>query len=212
MCIADSTTYYRIYDFTDWRFNIPENLERRQKVPADIDYKVGLTNGFLYRKDTFVKGELQKVIYYADEAHTIPVLEARFTYTREGGYAKSRVSERQWYLSTGELCPHIKQKVKIYSYIDASLEGKRRRGNIMEFFTLTVVGTIQATEQCTLLEASNKGRVLYQEYKDVMTDFVEASVKDIRTKLTNDTTHACLDYYVAPSETLRAYLLNELDI
>jgi len=195
--------------------------------PFDIDYKNGLTSN-LYPKRTFIKGELIGVVWYGsydpeqteNEGFSAPIIDVAIAYTRDVlGFAVSRQTTRKWYFIDGEL-DQVNAKIthKYYTGIDQIKEGKIRRGNIMDYVPIAVLGllittelpkpgTPYADEAALILE----GRRFLAEHKVSLINFVDDSNDQILAALAADTTH-WLDNDIGGGTTIRAYLISEFDI
>jgi len=115
--------------------------ELRNKPYQDIDYKSELKES-LYPKRSFFQGELREVKWFRNPELTDLVLKVNINYERDQfGFATRRDTIRTWYNFENEPLPTLKTTEKIYTInpIDQILEGKRRRGNIVDGVQLPVL-------------------------------------------------------------------------
>lgn len=128
-----------------WAITDPLIREAREDHRT-IDYRTALTIP-LFPKRTTLKGEVQRVDWYADAELTNLILSAEMTYKRDAyGFAKGRVTTRKWVMNNGEYHPLTKVTEKCYEINreDQIKEGKRRRENIVDTVQMPVLGAMQA--------------------------------------------------------------------
>lgn len=114
----------------------------------DIEYTKQVKPN-LYPKRTKVKGEVQKVQWYADAALTDLVLEVDIVYTRDvQGFATDRTTTRKWVMNNGNFHADTKVTTKKYNINieDQIVEGKTRRRNIVNIVQLPVMSFLIETE------------------------------------------------------------------
>lgn len=217
---------YKIYDY------LPKDSRRKNKstvLPIDIDYKTGLT-AKLHPVYTYVKGELQNVEYYGvyDESEPVesdrfkePVVSVDITYERDSlGFAKKRTTNRSWYQKNGSINKNKKKTTKKYYDNNMTIvEGKRRRGNIVNNMTLPIMGMLIQTElikpDTTFTTQESliiEGRRWLASHKPAFIDFVDDSNPTISTEIANDTTSWLDNVIDGEGTTIRDYMLNELNV
>ena len=155
------------------------------KPPKEHNYKSGLstTDGTpfnLIPVPTFIKGELQRMDYYADEASTDLVLRVDMTYTRdEFGWALTRTTTRTWYKENGDAHPDTKITIKRY-YRDINLmeeESVKRRGNIVKTAKLSVLALLKEvyTDKSTF-EIAAMGYAFLEEFSSEFSSFARDGI------------------------------------
>lgn len=198
----------KIYDYlNDFRGD-------KTAAPKTVDYVRGLTIK-LFPKRTMVQGEIQKVEWYSDEALTDKIVQADIVYARDtAGFADSRTTTRTWYRKDGSAHPDTKLSKKLYSTEPMAkvAEGKRRRGNIIDHVEANVAGMLLATETGDEQTILDMGRNFINTYQSEIAVFIEASRQDIHAAVLADTTYAWLDNLIDATTTIRAWVLNELNI
>lgn len=211
------TQYFKIYDYTNLKHDTPENLEFRQELPSRVDFKTGLDIR-LHHVHTFDKGELKKTTYYANydvatRTYSTPVLEETNTFTRDtAGFAQHRVCEIRWYLNDGTLHQECKSLLKVYTELEAIDEGIRRRSNIINMQSLTLVGFVMMFEGKTKVDAVLIGRAFAAKYQKQIDAFINTSVKELITCIETDTEFAFLNAQLDSSVSARQYLCSQLNI
>lgn len=196
--------------------------------PLTLDYKKGLSIR-LRRKNTFVKGELQKVEYYSGASiaanGTItyvgdPIIREDITYVRDSlNLALSRELVITWLCKDGTDHPTTKTMAKVYSHAQRSVEGKRRRSNVVDDLEIITAGLLIETELANngndVQATVEHGRNLMATYSDSITGYLRAGLKDIITDIEDDATYTWLDNTPASlggATTIRAVLKATLDI
>ncbi len=167
-----------------------KTIDDKKALPFDINYKTEI-NSRLHPVHTFIHGELQETIYYLQydeetKEYSDKILRVTFTYIREGGFAKKRIANRTWFYNDGSESIEHKTCIKYYSNLDAIVEGKRRRSNIINEMSLNVVGYLMAFEGLDLTNATLKARTFGSNLKTEITLFIDESIKDLITEI-NDT-------------------------
>jgi len=198
----------------------------RLTPPVTIDYRTGLDRR-LERKETFVKGELTMVEYFAtasilsDGTLTFSdrVVVENYTYNRDtAGYALSRELKIQWVLENDSLSPTTKTLKKTYSPEGRILEGKRRRANVVNELELTVSNLLVQTEAsdptdpAQVQAALDLGRNLMREYHVDIGTYVEGSLQDLYNRLEAESSFPWLDNPVSTGGTIRAVMLDAINI
>ncbi len=198
-------------------------------LPVDIDYKTGLKEK-LHPRYTYIKGELQKTIYYGtyDESESLeadrfkdPTVRVDIVYERDAmGFARKRTTERYWYYKDGTYDVTLrKTTTKYYDNTMTIVEGKRRRGNIVTNMTMPIMGMMMGTELgkegspfSSQEDIIIEGRRWLASHKADFIDFVDDSNPTISASISTDVT-AWLDNYIdGNGTTIRMYMLNELNI
>lgn len=123
-----------------------------------VDYKTGLTARLEKKVTSMVDGEVREVEYHADDAFDDLVLKVAVFkdqalttpgYTRtSNGLAVERWTERTWYREDDTAHPETKVTHKTYSHdsLQQMREGRRRRGNVIDQLSITVLNLLVATE------------------------------------------------------------------
>jgi hypothetical protein len=219
----------KIYRYIPLELIYNFNLE---DSPIGIDYKRSLTRR-LYPKATMVKGELQKMEYYADydldnDLYTDKVIEVSIEYTRDlAGYALHRTTTRKWILEGSEInyAQPVKITKKYYIGKERDEEGVRRRRNITSWLKF-IIGNHLITQ--AYLEAAPSapseaeintklliGKIYYSSLSTEIVEFEELSLPNLRDSIVNNLTDLWLDdnlFGVSPITTVRDYLVEELNI
>jgi len=196
--------------------------------PKDLDYTRNLSIR-LKKKETFEKGELQKIEYFASGSKQAdgswlfeggPVVRETFVYTRDAAlFAESRTQTIAWLRKDGTEHPDRKTREKVYARAASIKEGKRRRGNVIDDLELVVAGLLLETElanQAGDIQATLKlGRDLVAVHGDAIRDFVNVSSQQIVADIAADAQFAWLDNQPASlggAVSIRAAILSTLDI
>lgn len=165
------------FDFTPKIYSFTKE-EAVKKHPHNIDYKIELIQS-LYPKRTMVQGEIQNVCWFSDQALTDKVIEVDVSYVRDGnGFAVERTTTRKWILNNGQEFEETKITNKRYDInIEEQIkEGKRRRGNIVDYVQIPTMGfMIETIQNKTQGEIILMGREFLDFYKDEFQKFVESS-------------------------------------
>jgi hypothetical protein len=193
--------------------------DNRSRDFRTVNYKTGLTKN-LFPDRVFTKGELNFVGWYSDEAKTDLVIQVTIAYIRDSlGFATSRTTTREWLDDTGQVAL-TKTSKKEYDDIAQIKEGVTRRGNIIKGLQKPTLGMLIATEPAlpneTEPERQNRlileGRTFLANHKQAFTLFEEDSNRGVSDDITN-ATEPWLDNIIdGNGTTIRAYILNELDI
>lgn len=115
-----------------------KNSRIQERDFREINYKTELSQS-LFPKRTSIQGEIQRVEWYSDEDMTNKVLDVAITYERDPfGLATSRSTVRKWVMNNDQYHEDIKTTKKRYNINleDQIVEGKRRRGNIVNSIQL----------------------------------------------------------------------------
>ena len=204
----------KIYDFLGDVTDRPDDYT----PPLAIDYRVA-PNPRLHRKQTFSKGVLVRVTYYAEAtvqpdgtvAYNDPVVEEVYDYVRDAAnFALERTLTITWFRADGTPHPTTKKLRKVYDRQASLREGKRRRRNVVDSLQgmvarLLVGSAAPGQEQAAL----DQGRAFMGQYQKEIVNFVEAGLPDLANAVAVDTT-AFLDVEIAPGVTVRDNILDEL--
>lgn len=200
--------YPKIYKFV--------KKELKFKHYQDIDYTMEIM-GTLHPRRTFVKGELQKVEWFADVECTDKVLTTDIVYTRDiSGFAIDRITKRIWVGMDEEDNDITKITEKNYTInmVDQIKEGIKRRQNIIDGLQKPILGMMLATITTgyTSEEILQMGRDFLKLHKYSMQAFVDESHKQIQIDFAAATDFWLDNYIDANGTTIRMYILNDLDI
>lgn len=215
--------------------------ERSGVCFKEINYKTGLITS-LFPKRTTVKGEVQKVQWYEDQALTNKVLEVDINYTRDAfGFATSRTTTRKWVNNDGSFNPKEKSTTKDYTAnsLDQIKEGKKRRGNIVDGIQIPAMGLMMQAlmpppYNMTQVQVLLTGREFLDRYNNQFKMFIDSSSSQtdiaepdfgkkhvvIKFEDTDDVVgfnaghNYWLDIALAPlgGATMRQYLIGEFSI
>ena len=199
--------YYLIYDY------IKEGIHNIKSIPYEVDYNLlGL-----HKKRTFVKGELQKIEYFANydpstQTHSTLILREERSYIRNADdYLDHRILTITW-MFNDETEGQQKQTTKFYAIEEAVAEGKRRRENIVNSLKFSTVALIAQTQQITIIAAEDAAKPFL---RSIITDidlFVAGDKDPLIDNITNNTTDSFLDDVIDENNTtIRMYLLGELN-
>jgi hypothetical protein len=175
-------------------------FDAKSKHFHNINYKTELTQS-LYAKRTFVQGELQECIWYANPDLTVPVIKVEISYNRtETGFALDRTTTRSWYNVDGTLQDSTKVTTKVYSLnpMEMIVEGVTRRRNIIDNMKINALGMMQATM------TSNTDA----EIEAIAKDFMYQFVNEINA-FVNDSNDAILTGFQNISTDDYPWLLND---
>jgi hypothetical protein len=199
---------------------IGETNYRKYDAPIEHNYICGLSTT-LFPKRTFVRGELQKVEWYADQACTDLVLEVDISYTRDSlGFALNRTTTRKWKNEDNTDNHKVKTTNKDYTInqLEQINEGIRRRDNIINGLQMPVLGMMIATkDQAASLTGKTDqeiilaGRDFLKSHKVSFQSFIDESHQQIQTDITNDASD-WLNNLIDATTTIRAYVLNEINV
>ena len=178
----------------------------------NINYKTEVVPS-LFPKRTIVKGEVQKVEYYSDEALTDLVLVVEITYIRnEIGFALERTTTRTWYREDNTIHPELKITRKVYTLNieDQIKEIKRKRRNQIDLLTIKVLGLMQQTiTDKTTQEIVDMGRIFLATHKASFQNYADDGHMQIITDITN-ATDSWLDNDIGDSTTIREFIQGDL--
>lgn len=185
-----------------------------------IDYTVELESK-LFRENTMVRGELQKVEYWDNSTKDNKVLEVDVVYTRDPlGFAQYRTTTRTWFDQAGNALDNQKVTVKYYDTLGQIQEGKRRRGNIVDAMQMPILGMMIATlpgmsapwNAMTQPEIVQLGRDFLKLHAESFSAFINESHKQILDDILN-ATDAWLDNIIdADGTTIRYYILAQMNL
>lgn len=211
---------YKIHAYFDSR------KYNKLSPPVDVDFITGL-NIKLHRKSILVKGECQAEEYYTDydgTTYSNMIVKESHVFTRDAiGFALRRDTTLQWVKNNESLGPVLKTLTKYYSPLERILEGKTRRGNLVDNLQLPVISLISFAltgNPNPTLPIIVHGREFLATYKSEFDNFVGASDKTILSCL-NDSNHAkyissanwsWIDSMTPYGVTIRQYLISELTI
>lgn len=172
-----------IYDF------INKDVLDKKVPPFDVDFLTSLSIK-LHRKQTMVKGEVQKEEYFKSFDGIIYsgliVIESN-SYTRDAmGFAKYRTTTVEWCLKNGSMCTYKKVWKKFYDPLQMIEEGIDRRGNIIKFLQPKILGLLQISlpvnEMPNIL---TYGRNFLSDMKEYFDNFINHSDKSLYSQLVN---------------------------
>jgi len=206
---------YKLYRYVDNPSDYAED-----ECPKGIDYKSGL-NTNLHARRTFLKGELQRVEWFAGydgTTYTDPIIDVNITYNRDPlGFAISRTTVREWYLEDGTKSPDTLTTVKWYSdAISRHKEGVRRRSNHILYLKEAVIGLmLDAGVDSNPGVVIQLGRDFLEFYKIAIAAFEQDSQSTFKDSVTTDTIHAWLDEtppMLGGAVTIRQFVIAELTL
>lgn len=201
----DSCKIYRYIESPNFSDTIP---------PMGHNYISGLTVR-LHPKRTFVKGELQRVEWFADNEETDLVVCVNIEYVRDPiGFALHRTTIREWIKEDGEAHHDKKTTVKHYDDLAQIKEGEARRSNIISGLQKPILGFLIASEPETAAPILVlQGRDFLKSYQPDFLAFINESHKGVLERLTNDSNYPWLDNPTPfPGVTIRQFLLSQLDL
>ena len=205
--------YAKIY-----RYMTDDPPHCKLEAPIDHNYITDLTIR-LHPKRTMVKGEVQKVEWFSDEATTDLILKVDINYTRDPlGFALDRTTIRTWINEdeTENTNTKITKKLYTINLNDQIKEGIRRRSNIVDELKITVLNMMMNT----ILPASGldqpavviMGRDFMKKYQTDFNAFVDESNTDILADIQNDTEELWLDNTIASGLTIRDFIIAEMTL
>lgn len=148
----------------------------------DINYNIAVKPN-LFPKRHMAQGELTKVEWFADTGLINKVLEVNISYIRDGfGFASERTTIRKWVMNNGGFHPDEKVTTKDYTInpIDQIVEGKRRRGNIVNDIQLPTLAFLVEVlsgppDNLTQTEILLMGRDFMDRFDDEFKKFIDNS-------------------------------------
>ena len=192
--------------------------------PADVSYMTGITVRLHPTCSVVVDGEVRKIDYYAQAemdmntgqvAYSDLVVSEEYVYTRDAiGFARSRQQTITWIREDDTPHPATKVRVKLYEPQESLREGQRRRTNITDKLAMDMSGWLLAT-QTQLANPQDRldlGRDFMATHKISFDMFIEASSSQILYDVRDDDATAWLDDEIAPGVTIRATILDALNI
>lgn len=204
---------YKLYFFLDY-----VDVADWDVPPHEIDYRTA-PSVRLTPKRTFVKGELQKVEYYADydqatDTYSNIVVQEDISYTRVNGFVASREMVITWYFKDGTASPITKSRLKYYTGKEAIAEGKRRRANIINLIEISVVGLIAQAEGVTVEDAAAIGETFLASLNLPVSNYERSGNTQLITDVQN-ATETWLDKPAAGQPdgvTIRDFIVDQLTI
>lgn len=211
---------YQIYQYVMW------NPAQRWKPPWGVDYKTGLDRR-LHPEHTFIKGELQKTVYYeqvtlnpdGSQTFAIPVLQVEFVWHRQPvtTFVYLRESTICWYFVDGTLdtdASHAKRLQKFYNNDESIKEGIRRRANIVDSLKLTNFGLLQLVlPDATDGDIIDLGRQWLEEYSETLRNYIDAGdIQGLVDRMGKDTTYWMRMEIPGAGITIAQYLSNEVTL
>lgn len=167
------------------------------------DYTAGLHQRLHKVVQTMFRGEVRSVDYFdmtgvladPDPATWDCVLMVAVVYTRDAtGLATSRETTRTWCQEDGSPHPVNKVTHKIYSNFEAMGEGTRRRQNVIEDVSLTLVGLLLYSGAASdYADAVAKGTSFTSMYDSEINNYVRVGSDELDTAVLADTTTTWLD-------------------
>jgi len=200
----------KIYDYIDIN-SFSECLDCCP--PKDISYDIlGL-----YKKETFVYGDLTEIIYYVErdgDTFSIPIVKEVREYNIVDTVYESRTITISWYYEDETLCSDTKIINKTYDPPKGIQAIERKRNNIMASVKTNLIGYLLLTgEETTKLDAIALAKAFLSDYVSEISKYKEGTSSPLTTKLTNETGFDWLDNEVtqAGNVTIRNLILNELN-
>lgn len=194
------------------------DLEERHDF-QDVDYVRTLPTR-LHPDRQIVKGELQRVTYYAHAevinsmvAYSDPIVEEVYVYTRDSdGFALYRDMTITWFREDGSPDPRLKRRRKYYSPLERIQEGKRRRKNVVDQLQFTVLFAIMVTEAVTEEQARQLGTAFLAHHDAFIRLYLDASDPAIVSAVQADSVHTWLSNELSPGVTIRDTITGELNV
>jgi hypothetical protein len=192
--------------------------------PHTLDYITGIDGRLHPTNSIIVDGEIRRTDYYASatppDAQGIVtyddlVIREDFAYTRDSiGFARARVQTITWFTEDDEPHPETKQRLKFYENDESLREGQRRRRNITDTLSMNVTGWLVATQaqHASMQARIQMGRDFMAHHKLTFDMYADASDPAVLYAVRDDVTHPWLDDNIAPSLTVREYVLDTLNI
>jgi hypothetical protein len=207
-----------------WRYIERRFGMSRLDPPFDVDYITQSSVRLHPTNSIVVDGEIRRVDYYATAAppnsmgiveYSDLIVREDFAYTRDQmGFARARTQTITWFREDGSPHQSTKQRVKFYENDESLREGQRRRRNITDTLSMTVTGWLVAT-QTQLASGQARiqmGRDFMAAHKQSFDMYADASDAGILYAIRDDQAHAWLDGLMAPGLTVRAKILDDLNI
>ncbi len=204
-----TTNQKNIVDTFDPYVMIEEHLLSRNiraNNPELVDYDIlGL-----FKKQTFVKGDLVLVEYYlnyddVNNVHSGLVIREERLYYRVDTRLRKREMSIYWYKSDGTVA-FSKNTNKFYSVLDSGQYGIDRRRNIVEEVKIIVVYLIMMTEQLDRQAAEDLGTPMLAEINDYINFYMNNASNAVIQVVQNIATYPFLDNVIGPAGTSGGYL------
>lgn len=203
---------------------IPREYADYSVPPKDVDFITGLTTRLHPTNSIIVDGEVRQTDYYASAnppdaygnvSYSDLVVRESFVYTRDSiGFARARVNTITWYMENDNPHPDTKVRLKYYENDESLREGQRRRANITDKLSMDMSSWLIAT-QTQLPNPQDRldlGRQFMALHKLNFDMYIEASSSQILYEVNSDTTTTWLDDELAPNVTIRATIIDALNI
>lgn len=197
--------YFKIYD----KIGDGETIISAHP-PVDINYDILA----YHKKRTFDKGELIKVEYFENFENGVydsKVVEELRTYYRVNNMLSRREMTINWMLDDGTT-GYTKNTVKYYTLLEAIQAGETRRSNVISNLKISVIGLIAQIAQVSPIVAQQTGVPFLNTYAVEISKYIQGFDQILIDAITNDTTFDWLNLELAPSYTVRQYLVSELTI
>ena len=185
----------------------------KREVPLGHNYVSGLTVR-LFPLRTFHFGELQQVLWYADQAKTDLVLKADIVYNRDTlGFVTSRTTTRTWICEDNTEHVDTKVGIKEYTQEQAIAEGVRRRTNVVDGFQQPAIGLMVQYAAYTPTDAVIEGSRFMESIAAEIQSYIHTPrLNHFQDALTN-ATETWLDSVIdGGTYTIRQYLIDFITI
>lgn len=191
--------------------------------PFELDYITSIDGRLHPTNSVIVDGEVRRTDYYAEASmdaygavtYSDLIVREDFVYTRDAiGFARTRVQTISWYLEDDTPHADTKVRTKLYERDESMREGVRRRSNIGDKLAMDLAGWLYVTQtQLANPQARiDLGREFMRQYKLSFDMFIDASSSQILYDVRDDASNAWLNSYLAPGLTIRAKILDDLNI
>ncbi len=206
-------TDYKIYRY------IPDaDMYDTEEVPHGINYVNGL-NVRLHPIIEWQKGRILNVNYFAscaldatgEKVGSDLVVKENFSYTLDSSaLARARTQTITWYREDGS-AGDTKIRHKYYNNAESRTEGRRRRRNVIDNMSISVVGLLAATETSgDVSQAIALGTAYMASLKQEVEEFIEVSLDGLKNKITADILTGWLDNPIGGGATIRHFILGEI--
>lgn len=174
--------------------------------PEIVDYDIlGL-----FKKQTFVKGDLILVEYFLNYNEVTNVysglaIKEERTYYRVDTRLRKREMTISWYMSDGTVA-FSKFNTKFYSVLDSGQYGIDRRRNIIEEIKIIVVYLIMVTEQTDRQGAENLGMPMLAEINDYINYYINNASNAVIDVIIGMNNYSFLNNVIGAAGTSGGYI------
>lgn len=204
--------HYKIYRY------MTQSVGDRTVAPKDVNYVSGLTVRLhpihVWNKGRIVETQWHSVFALDDRGESFGsdmVIKESFIYTEDAaGLARHRMQTIVW-IREDDSQGETKERPKIYSNAEARTEGRRRRRNVVDQMSMSVVGMLAATQTSgDVSQAISIGQAYMSNLDAQSAEFVELGTTSLAGAILGDSQTTWLNNPISASATIRDFILGEL--